>query len=55
MPSTCLQMVFFLLILMNINLYFLFPFISQVAVGRRPELQVFGNDWPTADGSGVRD
>jgi len=33
----------------------LFPFISQVAVGRRPELQVFGNDWPTADGSGVRD
>jgi len=33
----------------------LFPFISQVAVGRRPELQVFGNDWPTTDGSGVRD
>jgi len=33
----------------------LFPFISQVAVGRRTELQVFGNDWPTADGSGVRD
>jgi UDP-glucose 4-epimerase len=33
----------------------LFPFISQVAVGRRPELQVFGNDWPTPDGSGVRD
>ena len=33
----------------------LFPFISQVAVGRRPTLQVFGNDWPTTDGSGVRD
>jgi UDP-glucose 4-epimerase len=33
----------------------LFPFISQVAVGRRAELQVFGNDWPTPDGSGVRD
>jgi UDP-glucose 4-epimerase len=33
----------------------LFPFISQVAVGRRPELQVFGADWPTPDGSGVRD
>ena len=33
----------------------LFPFISQVAVGRRPELQVFGNDWPTPDGSSVRD
>ena len=33
----------------------LFPFISQVAVGRREQLQVFGGDWPTADGSGVRD
>ena len=33
----------------------LFPFVSQVAVGRRPELQVFGSDWPTADGTGVRD
>ena len=33
----------------------LFPFISQVAVGRRPQLQVFGGDWPTADGTGVRD
>lgn len=33
----------------------LFPFVSQVAVGRRPQLQVFGGDWPTADGTGVRD
>lgn len=33
----------------------LFPFVSQVAVGRRPRLQVFGGDWPTPDGSGVRD
>ena len=33
----------------------LFPFVSQVAVGRRPELQVFGGDWPTPDGSGIRD
>ena len=33
----------------------LFPFISQVAVGRREHLQVFGGDWPTPDGSGVRD
>ena len=33
----------------------LFPFVSQVAVGRRPSLQVFGGDWPTPDGSGVRD
>ncbi|MEB3239592.1 MAG: GDP-mannose 4,6-dehydratase, partial [Cyanobacteriota bacterium] len=32
-----------------------FPFVSQVAVGRRPELQVFGSDWPTHDGTGVRD
>jgi UDP-glucose 4-epimerase len=33
----------------------LFPFLSQVAVGRRAELQVFGHDWPTPDGTGVRD
>ncbi|MFN7678708.1 MAG: UDP-glucose 4-epimerase GalE [Cyanobacteriota bacterium] len=33
----------------------LFPFLSQVAVGRRMHLQVFGGDWPTIDGSGVRD
>ncbi len=33
----------------------LFPFMSQVAVGRRKSLQVFGGDWPTSDGTGVRD
>jgi len=33
----------------------LFPYISQVAVGRRPELSVFGNDYSTDDGTGVRD
>lgn len=33
----------------------LFPFIAQVAVGRRESLQVFGNDYPTPDGTGVRD
>jgi UDP-glucose 4-epimerase len=33
----------------------LFPFVSQVAVGRRERLQVFGGNWPTPDGSGVRD
>ncbi len=33
----------------------LFPFIAQVAVGRRARLQVFGNDYPTTDGTGVRD
>ena len=33
----------------------LFPLVSQVAVGRRERLQVYGGDWPTADGSGVRD
>jgi len=33
----------------------LMPFVSQVAVGRRPFLQVFGNDYPTPDGTGVRD
>lgn len=33
----------------------LMPYISQVAVGLRPYLQVFGNDYPTHDGTGVRD
>lgn len=33
----------------------LVPFIAQVAVGRRDFLQVFGNDYPTVDGTGVRD
>lgn len=33
----------------------LMPFIAQVAVGRRAELAVFGNDYPTPDGTGVRD
>lgn len=33
----------------------LMPYIAQVAVGRRPSLAVFGNDYPTADGTGVRD
>ena len=33
----------------------LMPYVAQVAVGRRPELSVFGGDYPTADGTGVRD
>lgn len=33
----------------------LVPYIAQVAVGKRPELAVFGNDYPTPDGTGVRD
>lgn len=33
----------------------LMPFVAQVAVGRRPHLNVFGNDYPTKDGTGVRD
>ncbi|HDL64754.1 MAG TPA: UDP-glucose 4-epimerase GalE [Proteobacteria bacterium] len=33
----------------------LIPFISQVAVGKLPQLRVFGNDYPTPDGTGVRD
>lgn len=33
----------------------LMPFVCQVAVGRRDELQVFGDDYPTPDGTGVRD
>jgi UDP-glucose 4-epimerase len=33
----------------------LMPYIAQVAVGLRESLNVFGNDYPTADGTGVRD
>lgn len=33
----------------------LLPYITQVAVGKLPELAVFGNDYPTVDGTGVRD
>ena len=33
----------------------LVPYISQVAIGKREALNVFGNDYPTADGTGVRD
>ncbi len=33
----------------------LMPFIAQVAVGRREKLSVFGNDYSTPDGTGVRD
>ncbi|MDC7125842.1 MAG: UDP-glucose 4-epimerase GalE [Spirochaetales bacterium] len=33
----------------------LLPFISQVAAGIREKVVVFGNDWPTPDGTGVRD
>ena len=33
----------------------LMPFITQVAAGRLPQLGVFGDDYPTKDGTGVRD
>ena len=33
----------------------LMPYIQQVAVGKLPQLGVFGNDYPTHDGTGVRD
>ncbi|MEZ5340495.1 MAG: UDP-glucose 4-epimerase GalE [Acidimicrobiales bacterium] len=33
----------------------LVPFVMQVAVGRRPEVNVFGDDYDTPDGTGVRD
>ncbi len=33
----------------------LLPYVSQVAVGRLAQLQVFGDDYPTSDGTGVRD
>ena len=33
----------------------LMPYVAQVATGRLPQLRVFGNDYPTSDGTGVRD
>jgi UDP-glucose 4-epimerase len=33
----------------------LMPYISQVAVGKLEKLSIFGNDYPTVDGTGVRD
>jgi len=33
----------------------LMPYITKVAIGALPELNVFGSDWPTKDGTGVRD
>jgi UDP-glucose 4-epimerase len=33
----------------------LMPYITQVAIGRLPELRIFGSDYPTVDGTGVRD
>ncbi|MGC4099186.1 MAG: UDP-glucose 4-epimerase GalE [Nitrospira sp.] len=33
----------------------LMPFVAQVAIGLRPHLNVFGDDYPTTDGTGVRD
>ena len=33
----------------------LMPFITKVATGAQPELKIFGDDYPTKDGTGVRD
>lgn len=33
----------------------LLPYVAQVAVGQRAQVNVFGGDWPTPDGTGVRD
>jgi UDP-glucose 4-epimerase len=33
----------------------LMPYVTQVAVGKRDHLSVYGGDWPTHDGTGVRD
>ncbi len=33
----------------------LMPFVAQVAVGRRERLQIYGDDWSTRDGTGIRD
>ena len=33
----------------------LMPFVAQVAVGKRPHLNVFGSDFPTKDGTPIRD
>ena len=30
------------------------PFIAQVALGQKPELTIFGGDYPTTDGTGIK-
>lgn len=40
---------------LEINPANLLPVIMEVAAGQRPKLQIFGNDYPTRDGTGVRD
>ena len=32
----------------------LFPVVRQIAIGQKPTLQMFGGDWPSSDGTGVR-
>ncbi len=33
----------------------IFPYLTQVASGKRKKLTIFGNDWPTSDGTAIRD
>ena len=33
----------------------LIPYVAQVAIGRQPKLYIYGNDYPTLDGTAVRD
>lgn len=33
----------------------IFPTLNKVAIGEIPKLEIYGNDWPTKDGTGVRD
>ena len=40
---------------LNSNTDNLFPLICKVAAGRKKELKIFGNDWPTRDGTCIRD
>ena len=33
----------------------IYPRITQVAIGKIKEIKIFGSDWPTPDGTGIRD
>ena len=33
----------------------LFPLITRVAIGKLEKIEIFGSDWPTPDGTGIRD
>ena len=55
MKNGYIKNIYLIILILNHLKMNLFPFLTQVAIGRRSHLKVFGDDWETKDGSGVRD